>query len=145
MTKIAFNLATLAVAATAAMHVKDPAGNALFADKEGKLPVRILFHSPGSHAFAAVEGRQTARAVKRMNDNEGKVTAGTPEERRIETAEDLAAVTAGFENAEFGDGSLQGEDLYLAVYSDPKLGFIVKQATKFLADWGNFKAGSVPA
>lgn len=131
------NIATLAVAATAAIHVKGPDGQPLYDDGN---PVRILVHSPGSPAYAAVESRQTARALKRMNDNDGKLTAATAEERRAETAEDLASVTASFDNFTYGDGSLSGEALYRAVYGDPALGFVAKQVTKFLADWGNFKA-----
>lgn len=134
------NIATLAVAATAALHLKTADGEALY---DGEKPVRILVHGPGSRAYGVVEGRQTARAVKRMNENEGKLTAGTPEERRIETAEDLASITIGFENFTYGDGSLQGEDLFKAVYNDPALGFVTKQVTKFIGDWANFRPASV--
>lgn len=135
------NIATLAVSAAAPLHLKDAAGELLYADAEKKLPVRIRLHSPGSDAYGTVEGRQTARAVKRMNENEGKLTAGTSEERRAETAEDLAAITIGFENFTYGEG-LHGEELFKAVYADPALGFITRQVQKFLGDWGNFKPGS---
>lgn len=133
------NISTLAVAQTAALHLKSADGEALY---DGDKPVRILVHGPGSRAYGVVEGRQTARAIKRMNENEGKVTAGTPEERRAETAEDLAAVTVAFENFTIGDGKLQGEELFRAVYADPALGFVAKQVTRFVGDWGNFKQGS---
>ena len=140
---MALNIATLAVAATAAIHVKSADGEPLLDD--GK-PVRIIVNSPGSKAFGTVESRQTARAVKRMNDNEGKLTAATADERRGETAEDLAAITVAFENFDYQpEGAtepLAGEDLFRAVYADPSLGFIARQVTKFLADWGNFKPGS---
>jgi hypothetical protein len=134
------NIATLAVAATAALHLKSADGEALY---DGDKPVRIVVHGPGSRAYGVVEGRQTARAVKRMNENEGKVTTGTTEERRAETAEDLAAITIAFEGFTYGDGKLQGEELFRAVYADPALGFITKQVTKFVGDWSNFKQGSV--
>lgn len=140
---MALNIATLAVAATAAIHLKSADGEPLFDD--GK-PVRIIVNSPGSKAFGIVESRQTARTVKRMNDNEGKLTAATADERRNETAEDLAAITVGFDNFDYqlegATTSLSGEELFRAVYADPTLGFITKQVTKFLADWGNFKPGS---
>lgn len=130
--------ASLKVAATAPIHVKNAAGEPLY---DGDKPVRIIVHGPGSRAYATVETRQTARALKRMHENDGKVTAATAEERRQETAEDLAAVTISFENLTCGD--LQGTELFEAVYGDPELGFIAKQVTKHLADWGNFKPGSV--
>ena len=143
------NIASLAVAATAALHVKSPAGELLFADDERTLPVRIHVHGPGSRAYGVVESRQSARALKRMQDNDGKITAATPEERVAETAEDLAAITAGFENFEYQpDGAadpVTGEDLYRAVYANQGLGFITKQVAKFVGDWGNFSAASKAA
>lgn len=128
---------SLKVAATGAIHVKNAAGEPLY---DGDKPVRIIVHGPGSRAFGAVESRQTARALKRMNENDGKVTAPTAEERRVETAEDLATVTVAFEHLSYEDK--KGPELFEAVYSDPELGFITKQVTKHLADWGNFQIGS---
>lgn len=146
MTKL-LNIASLAVAATAALHVKGPTGEPLYADEEGTLPVRIHVHGPGSRAYGIVETRQSARALKRMQDNDGKITAATPEERIAETAEDLAAITASFENFEYqGLGApAVGADMYRAAYADPGLGFITRQVTKFVGDWGNFKAASSAA
>ena len=139
----ALNLAALAVVATAPLHLKNANGELLYADPEKKLPVRIHLHGPGSDAFAAVESRQSARAVKRMQDNDGKVTLPSYEQRLAEAAEDLAAITAGFDNLVYEPaGDATGEALYRAVYADQKLGFIAKQVTKFVADWGNFSAGS---
>lgn len=131
------DITTQRVVDTAPMHVKSAAGAPLYDD--GK-PVRIVFFGPGSRQFAEIESRQTARAIKRMHDNDGKVAAPTAEDRRKEVAEDLAAVTAGFENLSHGE--LVGAELHEAVFADQKLGFIVAQAQKFLADWGNFKPGS---
>lgn len=129
------DVSALKVANTGTIHLKNAAGEPLYDD--GK-PVRIIVHGPGSQAYGIIESRQGARAVKRMNDNDGKLTAATAEERLAETAEDLADVTVNFENLTYGEK--QGRELFLAVYSDPQLGFITKQVTKFLADWGNFKA-----
>jgi hypothetical protein len=128
---------SLKVADKGEIHLKNAAGEPLY---DGEKPVRIIVHGPGSRAFSTVESRQSARAVKRMNDNDGKFTLPTAEERAVETAEDLAAVTIAFENLTYEDK--QGSDLFIAVYSDPALGFITKQVSKHLADWGNFKAGS---
>ena len=144
-----FNIALLAVASTAALHLKNPAGELLFADAERTLPVRIHLHGPGSKAFGVVESRQSARTLKRMQDNDGKITAATPEERLAETAEDLAALTASFENFEYQpDGAAEpvtGEDLARIVYSNQGLGFITRQVAKYVGDWGNFSAASKAA
>lgn len=131
------DVSTLKVADTASIHVKNAAGEPLY---DGDQPVRIVVHGPGSRAYSAVEARQTSRALKRMNDNEGKLTAPTAEERVAETAEDLAAITVAFDNLTYGDK--KGSDLFQAVYADPQLGFITAQVTKFLRDWGNFQTGS---
>jgi hypothetical protein len=128
---------TLKAADTGVIHVKNAAGEPLYEDEK---PVRIIVHGPGSRAYATVESRQSARAVKRMNDNDGKFTTSTAEERLAETAEDLATVTVSFDNLSYGD--LTGTELFAAVYSEPQLGFITKQVTKHLADWGNFRPGS---
>jgi hypothetical protein len=129
--------ASLKVASTGTIHVKNAAGEPLY---DGEKPVRIIVHSPGSRAFSTVEARRTARTLRRLNDNDGKVTAPTAEEAQAETAEDLAAVTIAFENLSYGDK--QGTDLFEAVYRDPELGYITKQVNRFLGDWSNFRAGS---
>ena len=133
------NILSLAVAATAALHLKSADGELLYGDDARTLPARIILHSPGSKAYGIVESRQTARTVKRMNENEGKLVAATSEERIAETAEDLATITIAFENFDTGTPDLKGEALFAAVYSNPSLGFITKQVSKFLGDWGNFK------
>lgn len=139
-----FDITTQAVADTASIHVKSAAGEPLYADGAAReKPVTIVVYSPGSKAYGAVEARQSARALKRMQDNDGKITAATAEERLKETAEDLASITVRFENFNYPPaGDAQGTELFEAVYRDQKLGFITKQVTKFLADWGNFEAGS---
>lgn len=131
------DITTKRVSDTAAIHVKDADGVPMF---DGEKPVRIIIHGPGSKAFSTVETRQTNRALKRMNENDGKVSAATADERKREQAEDLAAITVRFDNISYEDK--EGADLFEAVYSDPGLGFIPAQVTKFLGDWGNFKSGS---
>lgn len=146
------NIATLAVASTAALHIKSAAGEPLYADAERTLPVRIHVHGPGSTAYGIVEARQSTRALKRMDDNDGKVVAASPEERAKAVAEDLASITVSFENFEYRPAGmpddaepLAGEDLFRAVYGDQALGFVAKQVSKFVGDWGNFSAASKTA
>lgn len=93
-----FDISTQAVQDTATIHIKNAAGEPLYADPDRTKPVQIVIYGPGSKAFGAVEARQSARALKRMQDNDGKITAATSEERIKETAEDLAAITVRFEN-----------------------------------------------
>ncbi len=137
------DITTQAATDTATIHVKNAAGETLYADAERTKPVQIVVNGPGSKAYAAVESRQSARALKRMADNDGKITGATAEERLKETAEDLAAITVRFENFTYPPaGDAQGADLFEAVYRDQKLGFITRQVSKHVADWANFTAGS---
>lgn len=136
------DISTQIIADTATLHLKGSDGLPLYSDGEnGKpdlnKPVRVNVYSPGSDAYAMIETRQTQRALKRMDDNDGKRVAMTAEERLAQAAEDLADLTVGFENLTYGGKA--GRELALAVYGDRKLGFIANQVHKFLNDWGNFK------
>jgi hypothetical protein len=135
------DITTLSVADTAAIHLKNANGELLY---DGDKPVRIIVYGPGSKAYGTVEGRQSNRAVKRMQDNDNKITVAAYEERVAETAEDLAAITLRFENLTYPPaGDAQGADLFAAVYRDQALGFIVKQVAKYISDWSNFSKSSV--
>lgn len=135
-----FDILTQAAADTAAIHVKGINGDYLFDD--GK-PVRIVIYGPGSDAAAEVEQRVTARILKRMADNDGKPSVGTPEQRETEAADDLASITVEFENLNYTAGAgKQGKELFRAFYADKKLGFIAQQIQKAHKDWGNFKPAS---
>ncbi len=128
---------------TAAIHLKGADGELLYSDGDLNKPCRIIIYGPGSHQFAAIEARQTSRAVKRMQDNDGKVSAVPPEERRMERAQDLAAVTLAFENFTYPPaGDAAGAELFQAFYADPKLGYMTQQVLKEVQDWGKFKPAS---
>ena len=135
-------IASLAAAATAFLHLKGPDDVHLY---EGKEPVGIDLFGPGSAEAAQIEERQSARAVKRMQENDGKVNLAPLEQRRIEAAEDLAVLTAGFRHIEYEDAdgkALAGAALYRAVYADPRLGFIKDQVQRFVGNWGRFTPAS---
>lgn len=143
-----FNIASAAVTAIGILHVKSATGEPMYADEARTLPCRIHLYGPGSKPYGVVESRQSARALKRMQDNDGKITAATPEERVTETAEDLAAITAEFENFDYQPaegGSLAGGEMFQAAYRDQGLGFITRQVAKYVGDWGNFSAASKAA
>ncbi len=135
------DITTKAVAMSAPLHLKDASGNLMFTT-DGK-PVRIYLCGPASPEYARIEERQTQRALKRAQDNDGKPTAPSPDDRRAQIAEDYAAVTIAFENFNYPPaGDVMGAEVFRATYADPALGFIVNQITKFLGDWGNFKPAS---
>jgi hypothetical protein len=135
-----FDITTQRVVDTTTIHLKGADGTHLYDD--GK-PVGIVVYGPGSTEFAELEDRQHARIVKRMQDNDNKLDMIPKEQRDAEAADDLARVTAGFENFEYPDATgKQGVELYKALYSDKKLGFIKEQVLKALRDWGKFKPAS---
>lgn len=144
MSELAFDITTQAVEDTAVIHIKNAKGELLYADADRKKPIEIVVYGPGSDAYGVVEARQSARTIKRMQDNDGKITVAPYEDRLKETAEDLAAITIEFRNFAYppAEGA-NGAALFTAVYADPKLGFIAKQVTKFVGDWGNFKGALV--
>lgn len=134
------DITTQAVVETAAIHIKGADGEYLY--DNGK-PVRIHIFGPGTEQASMVEARQSARAVKRLADNDGKISLPPPEERAAEEAEDLADITASFENLTYPPaGDAQGKPLFRALYADKKLGFIARQISRAHADWGKFKPGS---
>lgn len=131
------DITTQAVVDTAPIHVKNATGELLY-DKNGK-PCRIVVYGPGSKQFAALEARQTQRSIKRLQDGDGKASIASPEDRAKEYAQDLAAVTAAFENFEYPPAKdKSGADLFEAFYLDQKLGFIHQQVQKAVKDWGVF-------
>lgn len=135
------DITTQAVADTAPIHLKSAAGDYLY-DEKGA-PCRIVIYGPGSDQYAQIEARQTNRAVKRMQDNDGKVSVAAPDQRAKEQAEDLAALTVAFENFDYSPAKgKSGVEFYEAFYRDQRLGFIHQQVLKALRDWGNFMDGS---
>lgn len=133
------DIATQAVVETATIHIKGANGELLYADAERQKPVQIVIYGPGSEAYGVVEARQSSRTVKRMQDNDGKMILPPAEERRKEVAEDMASLTVNFINFSYSKaGDAQGEALFKAVYNDPTLGFIVRQVSQSVQDWGKF-------
>lgn len=139
-----FDITKQAAVDTAALHLKGADGAHLFDTKNE--PVRIVFYGPGSKAAAAVEAKLSQRALQRMKANDGQVTIASPDERRKERAEDLAAMTVRFENFEYPPAKgKEGAELFQALYEDPTLGFIADQGAKFVGNWSGFKPGSETA
>lgn len=131
----------IAVSPTAFLHLKGPDGVPLY---EGKEPVGIELYGPGSPENSRLEERITARLQKRAADNDGVDPIVPGDERRAQNAEDLADLTAGFRHLDCdGDNGkpLTGRALYLAVYGDPKYGWVNTQVVKFQRDWGKFSTG----
>lgn len=132
------DITKLAAKETAFVHFKKPNGEFLYSEDNGK-PMGAYVYGPGTKQFAMVEGRQTARALQRREDNDGKLAVASPEQRRAEGAEDLADLTVSLENITYPPaGDAQGTALFRAFYGDPTLGHFTNQVAKAVNDWGKF-------
>lgn len=132
-----FDITTQSVASTAFIHFKGLDGNFLY--NETKQPVGVRLYSPGTDEFAEVEDIQSARYQKNKEDNEDKYVLPPREQRDSDLADDLAALTVGFENFEYKPaGEKHGKELYRAFYLDRKLGHLKLQVQKAMGDWGKF-------
>ena len=94
------------------------------------LPVRILLRSPGTkEAMSAQHKVELANTNRMYAAMRGKQVNETMDGKIEAAANKLIAVTAMIENF-----PISPKDLY----SNPKLGYITEQVTKFHGDWANF-------
>lgn len=140
------NLASLAVAATSTIHLRDAAGTLLFTpaiEAGGKPePVTVTVYGPGSDEYAQAVAKRDSRQLERLRKSRGKAEV-TAEQKKRDEAIFLASITVEFSrNLEYGDGSLSGNELHRAIYSDRSIGFIPDQIYAELSDWENFMKGS---
>lgn len=128
-----FNLALYENVDSGTFTVLDQSGDELL--YEGK-PVRITMHAAGSKVQVAADRKRTkaAKAVLYAGIG-GRVAKNAEEEEFQRDAEYLTTCTISVENFPIPGGAH-------AIYSNPKLGWITRQAAKFIADDANFKPGS---
>jgi hypothetical protein len=117
------NLEKLEAQDSAVIKIKDAAGQVL-------PDVSITLVSPGSDVY-----RKAHNAARRRNK---KINEGDEAAFRDSNAELYADCTLAFNGLEYGD--LTGRDLFLSVYTNPKLGYITNQVFTAVNDWGNFSA-----
>lgn len=126
---------------TSFMHLKSPIDEEPIMVKvgEAKQPVGITFHSPGSPAYEAAVSRRTNRSLHR---SKRKIDV-TADLLRSDTVTFLTDCTVSFDNLVYPPaGDATGEDLFKALYSDRKYGWVIEQANAHLGDWASFTKGS---
>lgn len=140
---MAFKIDSAAVEDTGILHINDARGEPLYDDQvDGEpQPVTVTLYGPGSETAQKARARQAQRLLQRMRRKGSKGGDLTPAEQREINAEYLADITHGWGSLQYGDGTLTGRDLSLAIYGDARLGFIASQADRYQADWGNFSKG----
>jgi hypothetical protein len=127
-----FDIASLEVAETGTLDVLDVKQEPLLGI--GGKPVSIELYGPGSQQYVRAKAKtEAAIQTRAMAAVRGKVAKDAATENRRLVAEQLAACTKAIHN-------LPGDAL--AIYSNPKLGYITEQAEKFVQDWANFPSAS---
>ena len=128
-----FDLAAFEAADTADLQVLNPKNEPVLV--EGK-PVTITLYGPGSTFYAKAQARlNDALSTRSFAALRGKPLKETAEEQQLLIAEKLAACTKVISNFPIDGGAL-------ALYTNPKLGYITNQVSQFIEDWANFTGGS---
>lgn len=127
-TAAAFNVADFEASDTAWLEIQNK-------KDDGPLlvngaPARILVRSPGTKEAMSAQHRIELANTNRMYASmRGKQVNETVESKVESAATKLLAVTVQIENFPISPKEL---------YSNPKLGYITDQVTKFHGDWANF-------
>lgn len=134
-----FDIKNLAVQDTADFIVCNAKGTPQIG-ADGK-ELSITFAGPGTAQYLQAkhnydEKKNTAAAALFS----GKTNKRDYKKDLEDRAEFFANITLSFNGFQYSDRA--GFEGYKAFYRDPKLGFIVADADKFLADWGNFSPDS---
>ena len=125
---------------TCTFQLKDGMGNLIFAiegkgKSKKKLPATVTVHGPGSEKYVAAQAKRNQRVLGRVRDK------GEQEDTTLQdNAEFLADITECFDNVEF-DG-LSDREMALAIYLEPKVGFIADQVLLKTSNWAAFMKGS---
>lgn len=98
--------------------------------------VTIELYGPGSAQYAEAQAKiDAAGQARAFAAIKGKVSKDVTAEHRRLQAEKLTACTRALNNFPIPGGAL-------ALYSNPKLGYITAQVAEFIEDWANFPAAS---
>jgi hypothetical protein len=141
-----FDLQTAEAQETSVLHLKDVQGELMHAkDAAGQeLPVTVVVYGPGSDQYQKAQLRAQRRAMQMFKKKGAKAAdSRTAEERRGDDADLLADITVSFGNLTYK--GLEGRALALAIYQNPKLGFIADQVNSHAGDWANFTSAAQSA
>lgn len=131
---MAFNILSKKVLTSAALHLKDPDGNFMYADEAETQPVTIEFYGRSSPQY-----RKWLAASLKTNEKRGKKPRSL-DELNAESVEMYVALTKAMNNLAYGDSVASTPEQYRAVYSDVGLHWVNDQASEYLAETANFSA-----
>lgn len=132
---MAFDLSKYEIADSAVMAVKNERGDELLVDGE---PVTIEFFSPGSkEGVRALRKAGRGAQMRLYRSMRGEIDPNDAIAAEQEHAQKLAEFTKKISD------NFPIEPL--ALFSNPKLGYIAQQASEFIGKYGNFPSGSSPS
>jgi hypothetical protein len=127
------DIKTFAVEETGVIELVGPNDEPMIGDDGKRMTVTVF--GPGSKPYVKAQTVMQNKMIEKLQKRKGRNQ--TAEERVREQAEFLAGCTKAFsDNIEYD--ALSGEALYLAVYSDERIGYIAEQVNKHIGDWANF-------
>lgn len=126
------------------LHLRDAEDELMYAagaDGEPDLakPQRIHVYGPGTKQFAQAQAERNNRMVERLQ-RKGKMKM-TANETIQDRADFVAKCTKSFENIDSDKGAT-GDDLFMEIYLNPKLGYIAEQVELHARNTANFKPPS---
>lgn len=130
------NLKSLSILPVGKYEVTDAAGEVQYHD-DGKTPLTITVHSPGTKTYQAALHAYTEKksggltALINGKDSKRSADADTKD-----LAVFLAAVTISFDGFDYE--GMRGNAMFRAAYEDIEIGHIANGLNKFLGDRGNF-------
>lgn len=129
------DIRSIGVRETGTIHIRDASGTPLY---DGDKPVTITVYGPGSKHYQRATAARQARLLERLQ-RAGKQKVAD-DDMADEQPKFLADCTHQMSGVELGEKS--GYELFVAVYSEPSIGFIADQVAAFVGEWGNFTPAS---
>ena len=127
-----FDIAAYESSDIATLQVTDAKGGPLIGPDGEQVAIRLF--GPGSQQYLKAQSRLDSAASERaMESLRGKPVSDSEDEMRQRVAEKYAACTAGIDHFPVEP---------LALYTNPRLGYITEQVGRFLGNWANFTKGS---
>lgn len=134
-----FDISTIEIADTITVEILHPATGEPYLNDSGE-PLSVTVHAPGSPQYAAAQAAAGNRMSKRFRQK-GKVDT-TPEEDAAHKAQTLADLTISLNGFTYKGGDPTDRKTHLALYKDPKMGFITDKVNADAGDWGNCMAAA---
>lgn len=132
-----FDVANFQVSETSEITINHPmTGEPFLVDTaDGKKPMIVVVHGPGSKAFKAAQAVSQKSYMATFNRGKSRET---PEQQNARAASFLSACTIEFRNFTYNGGDPLNRETFRAMYLDPKAGWLTEQVNEQMGDWANF-------